>query len=149
MPERAAHLRDEQEFIRRLPDGTIPAVSFIKPLGPDNEHPGYTDLMRGQRHVAEIVRAVVNSPVWRDTVIIITYDENGGRWDHVPPPADDRWGPGTRVPAIIISPFAKRHFVDHTVYDTTSILKLIELRWGLRPLGPRDAAANGLLGAFE
>src|SRR5262249_31285920 len=73
--------------------------------------------------------------------IIVTYDENGGLWDHVAPPAVDHWGPGTRIPAIIISPFAKRGFVDHTVYDTTSILKFIETRHGLVPLGDRDAAA--------
>ncbi|MCA1554617.1 MAG: hypothetical protein LC737_09585, partial [Chloroflexi bacterium] len=83
------------------------------------------------------------------TLIIYTYDENGGRWDHVTPPAGDRWGPGTRVPAIIISPFAKKGFVDHTLYDTTSILKFIETRWGLQPLGTRDAAANDLRHALE
>ena len=90
-----------------------------------------------------------NSPYWADTAIIITYDENGGFWDHVAPPAGDRWGPGTRVPAIIISPFAKKGFVDHTQYDTTSILKTIETRWNLAPLGTRDAAAASLINAFE
>ncbi|MDE3074301.1 MAG: hypothetical protein KGJ86_02640 [Chloroflexota bacterium] len=60
-----------------------------------------------------------------------------------------RWSPGTRVPAIIISPFAKRGFVDKTVYDTTSILRFIEWRWGLEPLSQRDASANNLLNAFE
>jgi len=124
-------------------------VSFVKPLGPDNEHPGYADLLRGERHVADLVRAVANSPAWPGTVIIVTYDEHGGRWDHVAPPVVDRWGPGIRVPAIIISPLAKRHYVDHTLYDTTSVLKLIEKRWGLAPLGTRDAAANGFEGAFQ
>ena len=81
-------------------------------------------------------------------VIIVTYDENGGFWDHVAPPAGDRWGPGSRVPTIVISPFARRRFVDHTYYDTTSILKFIETRWKLAPLGPRDAAANDLTAAF-
>lgn len=148
-PGRAAHLKDEREFFRDVRVGTLPSVAFIKPLGPDNEHPGYSDLLRGERHVADLVRAVANSPVWPGTVIIVTYDENGGRWDHVKPPVVDRWGPGSRVPAIIISPLAKRHYVDHTRYDTTSILKLIERRWGLAPLGTRDAAANGLEGAFQ
>jgi phospholipase C len=71
-------------------------------------------------------------------VVIVTYDENGGYWDHVPPPAGegwgDRWGPATRIPTLIVSPFAKRGFVDHTAYDTTSILKLITERFGLEPL---------------
>jgi acid phosphatase len=71
-------------------------------------------------------------------VVIITYDENGGFWDHVPPPTGpgwgDRWGPATRIPALIISPFAKRGYIDSTRYDTTSILKLITARFGLQPL---------------
>jgi phospholipase C len=82
-------------------------------------------------------------------VVIVTYDEFGGYWDHVPPPKGDRWGPGSRIPAIVISPFARRHYVDHTPYDTTSILKLIENRFGLKPLGQRDAAANDLTGALQ
>ena len=147
-PAKAAHLKDEAELLRDLSAGRLPAVSFVKPLGPDNEHPGYASLLQGQEHVADLVRAVMASPYWAKTAIVITYDENGGRWDHVPPPPGDRWGPGTRVPAIVISPHAKRGFVDHTRYDTTSILKLIETRWGLAPLGSRDAAARGLDGAF-
>jgi phospholipase C len=148
-PGRAAHLKDERDLLSDVQAGRLPAVSFVKPLGPDNEHPGYADLLRGQRHVADLVRAVANSPAWPGTVIIVTYDEHGGRWDHVAPPVADRWGPGLRVPAIIVSPLAKRHYVDHTRYDTTSILKLIERRWSLAPLGTRDADANGLEGAFQ
>jgi phospholipase C len=80
--------------------------------------------------------------------VIITYDENGGLWDHVAPPKADRWGPGTRVPAVIVSPMAKRRFIDHTQYDTTSILRFIERRFNLKPLGSRDANANDLTNAF-
>jgi acid phosphatase len=148
-PGRAAHLKDEEDFLAALSGNALPAVSFIKPLGPNNEHPGVADLLRGQQHVADLVSAVQNSPYWADTAIIVTYDENGGRWDHVPPPIGDRWGPGTRVPAIIISPFAKKGYVDHTQYDTTSILKFIETRWELPPLGSRDAAANNLVNSFD
>jgi phospholipase C len=146
---RAEHLKDVDDFLAALRSGNLPAVAFVKPIGANNEHPGYADLLQGQKYVATLVKAVQDSAVWKDTVIIITYDEGGGRWDHVPPPRGDRWGPGVRVPAIIISPYAKRHFVDHTTYDTTSILKFIEARWGLAPLGTRDAAANDLLGAFD
>jgi acid phosphatase len=71
-------------------------------------------------------------------VVIVTYDENGGFWDHVPPPQGsgwgDRFGPGTRIPTVIVSPYAKRGTIDHTAYDTTSILKLITRRFGLEPL---------------
>ncbi len=148
-PGRAAHLKDEQDFLAALQNGTLPAVSFVKPLGPDNEHPGYATLLAGQQHVADLVRAIQASRYWPDTAIIITYDEFGGRWDHVAPPVVDRWGPAERVPAIIVSPFARRGFVDHTLYDTTSILKTIELRWNLPPLGSRDAAAHDLFAAFD
>jgi phospholipase C len=79
----------------------------------------------------------------------VTYDENGGFWDHVPPPVEDRWGPGTRVPTLVISPYARRDFVDHVSYDTTSILATIERRYGLAPLTTRDAVANDLRHAFK
>jgi phospholipase C len=148
-PGRAEHLKDEGDFYTDVLGGKLPAVSFIKPLGPDNEHPGYATELNGQVHVADLVSALQTSPYWNDTAIIITYDEHGGRWDHVAPPGRDKWGPGSRVPAIIISPFARKAFVDHTQYDTSSILKLIELRWGLEPLNERDAKAGDLLTAFD
>jgi phospholipase C len=148
-PGRAAHLKDEADFLAALRDGSLPQVTFYKPLGEDNEHPSYTTVARGQQHVAELVQAIQASPVWPDSLVIITYDENGGAWDHVGPPVIDRWGPGARVPAVIVSPFARRGFVDHTVYDTTSILASIEARWHLAPLGSRDAAAANLSNALE
>jgi phospholipase C len=144
-----AHLKDEKDFLAAVENGTLPAVSFVKPLGPDNEHPGYAALMRGQLHVADLVSRIRSSAAWADTVIIITYDEHGGRWDHVAPPVVDRWGPGSRVPTIVVSPFAHKGYVDHTQYDTTSILKLIEMRFGLAPLNERDADAGDLLHALE
>src|SRR5258708_17790818 len=80
--------------------------------------------------------------------VIVTYDENGGYWDHEPPPSgqgwSDRWGPGTRVPAIVVSPLARRGFVDKTVYDTTSVIKPITRRLGLAPL-PAGRANVGAL----
>jgi phospholipase C len=144
-----SHLQDETDFFNDLYGDNLPAVSFIKPLGPDNEHPGYTNLLQGQQHVANIVDAVQNSSAWDSTAIIVTYDENGGRWDHVSPPVRDEWGPGSRVPALIISPFARSGYVDHTQYDTSSILKTIEEIWNLQPLNQRDANAPDLRHAFN
>jgi phospholipase C len=141
---RQQHLKDESDFLAGIQSGKLPAVSFYKPLGEFNEHPGYADVLSGDQHVAEIVSSIEHSTLWKDSVIIVTYDENGGFWDHASPPVKDRWGPGTRVPALIISPYAKRGFVDHSEYDTTSILKLIESRYGIKPLGSRDAGANSL-----
>jgi acid phosphatase len=142
------HLRDEAHFFWAARHGRLPAVSFVKPIGEENEHPGYGDLSSGERHAVEVIKAVRQSRQWSSTAIVVTYDENGGFWDHVSPPVVDRWGPGTRVPAIVISPLAKRHFVDHTQYDTTSILATIEHRWGLAPLTDRDASATDLRNAF-
>src|SRR5437899_86347 len=146
---KAEHLKDEEEFFRAAAAGRLPAVSFVKPLGVNNEHPGYADLITGEKHAIRVIDAIRNGPNWKDAVIVVTYDENGGFWDHVAPPKRDRWGPGTRVPTIVISPFARKGFVDHTTYDATSILALIEKRFGLKPLGTRDAAANPLSGALS
>jgi acid phosphatase len=147
------HLQDETNFIAAAKAGTLPAVSFVKPIGTDNEHPGYTDILTGERHLEALIDDVRSGPNWKDTAIVITYDEHGGFWDHVAPPTSEKhsdiWGPGSRVPTIIISPLAKRHFVDHTLYDTTSILTTIEHRWNLEPLGTRDADANDLRRAFK
>jgi phospholipase C len=143
------HLVDETAFLDDLRAQRLPAVSFVKPLGIANEHPGYATLMAGQEHVASLVSAIQQSPEWRSTAVIITYDENGGRYDHVAPPSGDRWGPGVRVPAIIVSPYARRHLVDHTRYETVSILRFIERRWHLQPFGERDEKANDLTEAFD
>lgn len=144
------HLKDETEFIAAAKAGTLPAVSFVKPLGIDNEHPGYSDVALGENHAVDLINAVLNGPNGKDAVIIVTYDEHGGFWDHVNPPViDKKWGPGLRVPAIIISPFAKSGVVDHTQYETVSILSFIEKRWGLTPLSTRDKNANPLSNAFN
>jgi phospholipase C len=143
-PVSAAHLQDENNFFTDLQHGTLPAVSFIKPLGPDNEHPGYADLLTGQQHVADIVSAVQASPYWNQTLIIVTYDEHGGRWDHVPPPVTGIWGDGSRVPALVIGPFAKKGYIDHRQHDTLSILKTIEQIYGLAPLTVLDSTATSL-----
>jgi phospholipase C len=145
----AAHLKDETDFLAAAQAGTLPAVSFVKPLGPENEHPGYAALTTGENHLIQLINAVRNGPNWKDAAIIITYDEHGGFWDHVKPPVIDKWGPGERVPTIIISPYSKVGYIDHTQYETSSILSLIEKRWGLAPLGTRDASASPLVNAFD
>lgn len=149
-PGRREHLKDGSEFLDAIKNGSLPQVSFYKPIGSLNQHPGYANILEGDDHLGEIVEAIrANPKIWDHAIIIVTFDENGGFWDHVPPPLVDRWGPGTRVPAVIISKFAKRGFIDHTVYDTTAILKLIEERFGLSPLGPRDRDAGDLMNALD
>jgi phospholipase C len=148
-PGRATHLKDELDFGPDLANGNLPTVSWVKPTIPRQQHPEISDVLSGDTQAYELVEWVRTSQYWDRCAVIITYDENGGRWDHVAPPVIDRWGPGSRVPLIIISPFAKRGFVDHTQYDGTSVLKFIETRWGLPPLSARDAAAANLLNAFD
>jgi len=132
------HLKDEKEFFRELEEGKLPSVVFFKPSAADNQHPGYASIKAADEKLAQIVESVRNKPdVWKKSLIIVTYDENGGLWDHVSPPKGDRWGPGTRIPALIISPYAKKGFVDHAEYDTTSILRLIEEHYGLEAVGER------------
>ena len=151
--DRAGHLKDGEDFLSDVERGTLPAVAFYKPEGRLTQHPGATDLMSGDEHIDELLRRIEASPLWATTAVIVTYDENGGFWDHVPPPAGegwgDRWGPGTRVPAIIVSPFAKKGYVDKTPYDTTSILKLITRRFHLEPLPGVRPNAGDLTNAFD
>jgi acid phosphatase len=147
--KRDRHLKDAADFFAAIDAGALPQVSFYKPVGALNGHPSYSDLAESDAHVAEVVARLRASPNWSDMLIVVAADENGGFWDHMAPPRIDAFGPGARVPALIISPFAKRGFVDHTVYDTTSILKTIEARFGLEPLTSRDAAANDLRNALE
>jgi phospholipase C len=124
------------------------AAGVHKPQGNLTEHSDYADIQAGEQHIADVVSHLESSPQWGHMLVIVTYDENGGLWDHVAPPRADRWGPGSRIPAIIISPFARKGFVDHTPYDTTSILRFITERFELPTLHgiivrDRAVAANG------
>ena len=132
--QRAAHLKDYNDLVADAAAGTLPSVAFYKPQGNLNQHEGYANLDDGDAHIADLVAKLQASPQWPHMVIVITYDEFGGAWDHVAPPKADLLGPGTRIPALIISPFAKRHHVDHTVYDTASILRFITRRYDLPKL---------------
>ena len=162
LANRQAHLKDEQEMIDKInASGShcrLPSVAFDKPVGLENEHPGYTSESRGSSHLVQLLEAIRNSSCSKDTMVVVTYDEFGGQWDHVSPPGQgtagphDEWGPGTRLPTLILSPFLHGNFVvDHTQYDTTSILATIEHRYGLPALGPntRDGQVNDLSGVFS
>lgn len=139
---RTQHLRDGglgetapgNKFLADVQAGKLPPVAYYKPQGNLNLHAGYSDVEAGDRHLARVVQTLQQSPLWKKMLIVITVDENGGWWDHVPPPKGDRWGPGTRIPALVISPFARRGHVDHTVYDTGSIARFITRRFGLEKL---------------
>lgn len=121
-------------FMADAQAGRLPAVSFYKPQGDLNMHAGYSDVDAGDRHIARVVDALMSGPQWAKMLVVVTFDENGGWWDHVAPPKGDRWGPGTRVPAVVVSPHARKGHVDHTIHDTGSIQRFINRRFGLAPL---------------
>ena len=158
---RNAHLKDEAEFLQLAQSSTaackLKTVSFLKPIGQENEHPGYASEPKGSDHLVSLIQAIERSKCAADTMVVVTYDEFGGQWDHVPPPGQggtpgphDQWGPGTRVPALVISPYLPASFVvDHSEHDTTSILATLEHRYKLAPLSTRDAAVRDLSSAFS
>ena len=133
------------DFTAAIQNGTLPAVAFYKPQGNLNEHAGYASVLDGDAHIADTVARLRRSPQWPGMLVVVTYDENGGFWDHVAPPRGDRWGPGTRIPAIVVSPFAARGTIDHALYDTTSILKLLTRRFALEPLEGVVARSRAVL----
>ena len=159
---RRQHVRDEEEFETLAADSRrhcrLKSVSLIKPIGAENEHPGYASEHSGSDHLVDLLTAVQRSRCAKDTMVIVTYDEFGGQWDHVPPPGQgtttrgphDEMGPSTRIPALTIAPGLRRPFtVDRVSHDTTSIMATIEHRFGLRPVSTRDAAVRDLSSVFR
>lgn len=136
------HMKDQNDFIKAAKEGALPGVSFVKPGGGNDEHPGSSDVYSSEQLAVKLINAVLEGPNAKDALVILTYDEFGGFFDHVVPPVIDRWGPGSRIPAIVIGPFAKKDNVDHTQYETVSILSFIEHRWAIEPLAERDKNAN-------
>jgi phospholipase C len=155
--QRAKHLKDEAALEADIKSGKLPPVAFYKPIGELNQHPGYASLVPGDDEVARIVRLMDESPMKDSYAIVITYDENGGFWDHVAPPSGakagaraDFFGPGSRIPTILVSPLARKGVVDHTEYESTSILRLIAERHRLAPLpSARFGAVESLAKAFD
>jgi acid phosphatase len=158
---RAQHLRDEDEFEALAAASRrhcrLKPVSIVKPIGAENEHPGYASVHTGSDHLVDLLRAVDGSRCAKDTMVIVTYDEFGGQWDHVPPPGQgaatpgphDEMGPSTRIPALTIAPGLRRSSgVDHASHDTTSVMATIEHRFGLRPVSSRDARVQDLSTVF-
>jgi phospholipase C len=143
------HIRDAEDFREDARQGKLPGVSFIKASGAHDEHPADSAPYYGMEWAEQLVRAVAAGPAWDKTAIFITYDEGGGFWDSVPPVVVDDYGFGTRIPALLVSPWARSGMVDHHVASTASILKLIENRFGLAPLTHRDRNAYDMSNAFD
>ncbi len=141
--------------------GTLPEVSFVEPrflgeeVGASNDDHPFADIRNGQAFMNRVYSAVTTGPAWPNTVFVINYDEWGGFFDHVAPPAgpiptaDQAAGNedgllGFRTPCLVISPFAPREHISKLTLDHTSVLRMIEWRWGLGPLTVRDAGATNL-----
>ncbi len=147
-PAEMAHLVSLNEYFSDLKQGTLPEVSWIIPMGVDSEHPPAFPVT-GMWYVTRLLNALMLSSFWKDSVVFLTWDDYGGFYDHVPPPLVDAFGYGPRVPTLVISPFAKPGYIAHHTYDFTSMLKFIELRFGLSHLTARDAYARPMLDCFD
>ncbi|HEU0157441.1 MAG TPA: alkaline phosphatase family protein [Stellaceae bacterium] len=146
---KAGHIRDAEDFFEDLKAGKLPRVSFIKATGGHDEHPANSAPRWGEAWVVRLLKALGASRHWSRSAAIVTYDEGGGLWDHVAPPHPDAYGCGTRVPAMLIGPWSRRGYIDHHIADTTSVLALIEARFGLAPLQQRDAQAYNLTAGLD
>lgn len=148
-PGRKEHLKDEDDLIKAIAEESLPEVSFYKPVGAENAHPGYTDISSGVAKIEKVIELLKKSQQWQSTLVIITFDEHGGFWDPKAPKKIDRWGPGTRIPTLFVSPLLKKGFIDHTPYETVSILSFLEKKYSLPPLTDRDKNADPLSGVFS
>ncbi len=146
-PRLNSHIVDLSEYYKDLLDGNLPAVSYLVPSGASEHPPGRIE--SGEKFVKNLIQALMRSSAWESSAFMLTYDDWGGWYDHVPPPAVDDYGYGFRVPAILVSPYARKGYIDSTQLDFTSLLKFIEENWGLAPLTERDAKASNFLEAFD
>ncbi len=144
-------LVDLNEYFRDLHQGTLPEVLWIVPIFEDSEHPPepLAPVAKGMWYVKGIVNALMASPYWKDSVVFLTWDDYGGLYDHVPPPIVDAFGYGPRVPTLVISSYAKPGYISHFIYDFTSMLKFIEVRFGLPHLTARDDRADDMRDCFD
>ena len=161
-----AHVKPIDSFQSDIQDGQLPAVSWIIPDnwpdlpngnkwpgacipgdGPSEHPPARSDC--GMDYVSYLVNQVMQSQYWQNSAIVITWDDWGGFYDHVPPPQVDYFGLGFRVPALVISPWAKHHYIDHTQYEFSSMLRLAEDNFNLPTLGHRDVNANDMMNSFN
>jgi phospholipase C len=142
-----SHIVDLSQYYKDLNAGKLPEVSYIAPSGSSEHPPG--SIQAGERFVRTLLNSLMSSTYWTHSAFIWSYDDWGGWYDHVKPPKVDKFGYGFRVPALLVSPYARAGFTDHTTLDFTSILKFIEQNWNLKPLAARDARANSIRGAFD
>jgi len=146
-PELSSRIVDLGEYYTDLENDTLPAVSYVLLLGA-TDHP-VSDPQLGQITIRTMLHTLMESKAWTNTALLITYDDWGGWYDHVPPPQVDKYGYGFRVPLMLVSAYARQGYIDHTRLDHTSLLKFIESNWDIAPLAERDRQANNFTSAFD
>jgi phospholipase C len=177
LDDQAKHQYDLSDFDRALADHNLPQVTFLKAIGAEDGHPGYSGPLDEQRFIVRTVNALMDSPEWASTAIFLAYDDSDGWYDHVMAPITNpsasptdaldgpgvcgagaprggyqgRCGPGPRLPLVLISPYAQRNFVDNTLTEQASILRFIEENWNLGQIGDFsfDTRAAPLNGMFD
>ena len=155
--ERRKHLRDGRDLELDIRSGQLPPVAFYKPANVNTEHPGESSVAAGDAVIGRMIELLESSPIRNSYALIITFDENGGFFDHVAPPAGpaagnraDFFGPGTRIPAVLVSPYVRPGTIDSTELETTSILKFLAERFQLGPLpSSRFHAVKSFAGVFD
>lgn len=147
-PAWTTNIAPSAQFIADARSGQLSTVNWVLPPGGDNEHPPDSACV-GENWTVSVLNALMQGPAWSSTVVFITWDDFGGFYDHVYPPQVDQFGLGPRVPLLIVSPYAKRGYVAHDLYEHSSILKFVETRYGLQPLTARDRAAGNMLDNFD
>lgn len=141
-------IADPAQFAADAAAGDLPAVSWLLPPEGMGEHPPES-ACQGENWTVQTLNVIMQGPNWNSTAVFLAWDDFGGLYDHVPPPQIDQLGLGPRAPLLIISPFARRGYVSHAVYEQSSVLKFIERRFHLAPLTTRDAAASDMLDSFD
>jgi phospholipase C len=147
-PSRLNNLAPNDQFLTDLAKGNLAQVVWVIPKEDESDHPT-ANVKSGEKYLVSSINAIMQSKFWPSTAIFVTWDDYGGWYDHVAPPQVDAFGLGFRVPCLIISPYAKEGFIDHTQSEFTSILKFIETVHDLPALTHRDAMASNMLEAFN
>jgi phospholipase C len=150
-PARWAKVVPYTQFESDLANGGLEAISWIVLPGSLSEHPP-SSVCAGENYTVELLNALQVSPYWCSTAVFVTWDDFGGFFDHVPPPNQpnaDVYGPGFRVPLLVVSPYARPGFIDSRQFDFTSLLRFAEVTFGLPPLTARDAGAHDMMSVFD
>lgn len=142
------HMFPVDRVIADIRSGSLPPVTWITPRFELSEHPEY-NFCHGENWSTKVINAIMNSPMWADTAIFLTWDDYGGFYDHVPPPQVDGFGFGIRVPMLVLSPYAKMAHVSTELGEFSSVLRFIEDNWRLSRLTRRDRRATPMLSAFD